>query len=150
MKQFSLLITVLVTLTIQAQTDMKPKARLNHIARYVADLNSSTIFYRDIIGLDTIPEPFHDGKHTWFSIGPKQHLHIIQGATVSLQHPKNSHLCFTVESVEAFAAILTKSNIVYENLAGEIDAITTRVDGVKQIYFKDPDGYWLEINDARE
>jgi lactoylglutathione lyase len=28
--------------------------------------------------------------------------------------------------------------------------ITTRVDGVKQIYFKDPDGYWIEINDAKE
>ena len=23
------------------------------------------------------------------------------------------------------------------------------MDGVKQIYFKDPDGYWIEINDAR-
>jgi lactoylglutathione lyase len=22
-----------------------------------------------------------------------------------------------------------------------------RVDGVKQIYFQDPDGHWLEIND---
>jgi lactoylglutathione lyase len=33
---------------------------------------------------------------------------------------------------------------------GEKMAITNRVDGVKQIYFKDPDGYWIEINDAKE
>jgi lactoylglutathione lyase len=28
--------------------------------------------------------------------------------------------------------------------------VTNRVDGVKQFYFKDPDAYWLEINDAKE
>jgi lactoylglutathione lyase len=58
----------------------KPKASLNHIAVYVVDLRTSTLFYKDIVGLDTIPEPFHDGRHTWFSVGPKSHLHIISGA----------------------------------------------------------------------
>jgi len=28
--------------------------------------------------------------------------------------------------------------------------VTNRVDGVHQIYLKDPDGYWLEINDAKD
>lgn len=40
------------------------KALLNHIAVYVVDLKVSTAFYKDVIGLDTIPEPFHDGRHT--------------------------------------------------------------------------------------
>ena len=126
------------------------KASLNHIALYVVDLKTSSSFYHDIIGLDTIPEPFHDGKHTWFSIGIKSHLHLIQGATAPGQHPKNTHLCFSVASVEDFTRLLQKKNIEYENWAGEKGAITTRVDGVKQVYFKDPDGYWLEINDAKE
>ena len=26
--------------------------------------------------------------------------------------------------------------------------ITTRPDGVKQLYVQDPDGYWIEINDS--
>ena len=124
--------------------------RLNHIALYVVDLKTSTDFYKNIIGLDTIPEPFHDGRHTWFSIGPKSHLHIIQGAATKIQHEKNTHLCFSVASVEAFIPNLKKNNILYENWAGEKSAITLRVDGVKQIYFQDPDGYWLEINDAKE
>ena len=47
---------------------------LNHIALYVTNLKTSTAFYQQIVQLDTIPEPFHDGKHTWFSIGPKSHL----------------------------------------------------------------------------
>ena len=46
--------------------------------------------------------------------------------------------------------ILKKNNIPFESWAGEKNTYTNRVDGVKQIYFKDPDGYWIEINDARE
>lgn len=126
------------------------KATLNHIALSVMDLKRSTAFYQDIIGLDTIPEPFHDGKHTWFSIGVKSHLHLIQGAATPLSYPKNTHLCFSVASVDAFTVVLQKNKINYENWAGEASTVTKRVDGVKQIYFKDPDGYWIEINDARE
>ena len=125
-------------------------AKLNHVAFYVLNLKTSTDFYRNIIGLDTIPEPFHDGHHTWFLIGPKSHLHIISGATEKTSHDKNTHLCFTVPSVEAFLPVLKKNNIPYENWAGEKTAITLRVDGVKQVYFQDPDGYWLEINDAKD
>lgn len=128
----------------------QPKATLNHIALYVTDLKRSTAFYQDIIGLDTIPEPFHDGKHTWFSIGVKSHLHLISGAARIEDQPKNRHLCFSVGSVEEFVKRLTKNNTEYEDWAGQKRTITTRVDGVKQIYFKDPDGYWIEVNDARE
>lgn len=121
---------------------------LNHIAVYVKDLKTSTDFYTNIVQLDTIPEPFHDGRHTWFSIGEKSHLHLIQGAATITAHEKNTHLCFSVTSVQMFIQLLQQNNIEYENWAGEKYAVTKRVDGVQQIYFKDPDGYWLEINDA--
>jgi lactoylglutathione lyase len=142
-----LIFSIAVTTNIYAQ---EPTARLNHIAFYVKDLKLSSDFYHNVVGLDTIPEPFHDGRHTWFLIGPKSHLHIISGATVSLPKEKNTHLCFTVPSVAEFIKRLTTAKIPYENWAGEKMAVTNRVDGVKQIYFQDPDGYWIEINDARE
>lgn len=134
------------TKSLHAQTT----ARLNHIAFYVVDLKTSTNFYKNIIGLDTIPEPFHDGRHTWFLIGPKSHLHIISGATQKSEHDKNTHLCFSVASVTDFIPVLKKNNIPFESWAGEKETYTNRVDGVKQIYFRDPDGFWLEINDAKE
>lgn len=124
--------------------------RLNHIALYVADLKISTEFYDNVVGLDTIPEPFHDGRHSWFLIGPKSHLHIISGAKAQLPREKNTHLCFTVPSVAEYIKNLEKHHVQYENWAGEKNAVTNRVDGVKQIYFRDPDGYWIEINDAKE
>jgi lactoylglutathione lyase len=127
-----------------------PRATLNHIAIYVTNLQTSTHFYQHIIGLDTIPEPFHDGRHTWFNVGKQGHLHIISGAVAPTAHDKNSHLCFSVPSVDEFIPILQQNNISFEDWGGTPGAITHRVDGVKQIYFKDPDGYWIEINDAKE
>ena len=150
---FTIMLSVLFLLTgnqIFSQQNTMSKASLNHIALYITDLKISTSFYQNIIGLDTIPEPFHDGRHTWFSIGPKSHLHLIQGATKKTEREKSTHICFTVSSVDAFTAILKKNNVEFENLAGEKNMITNRVDGVKQIYFKDPDGFWIEINDAKE
>jgi lactoylglutathione lyase len=116
----------------------------------VHDLKVSTDFYQHIIELDTIPEPFHDGRHTWFSIGGTSHLHLIQGAATIINHEKNNHLCFSVKSLTDFIATLEKNKVSYENWLGEKKSITKRPDGVHQIYFKDPDGYWLEVNDASQ
>src|SRR5689334_7660605 len=101
MKQLLPILVILLAMNNRTEAQQL-KARLNHVAVLVVDVKTSANFYQHIIGLDTIPEPFHDGKHVWFSIGPKSHLHVIQGATEKQVHPKNHHLCFTVESVEKF------------------------------------------------
>ena len=150
-RKFAIAIYLLLLLPCMASAQTNtPKATLNHIAHYVVNLSSSADFYMHVIGLDSIPEPFHDGKHVWLSIGYKSHLHLIQGATSIGVTNKNSHLCFTVASVADFIKVLDKNKIEYENWAGDKKTVTARVDGVKQIYFKDPDGYWVEINDAKE
>ncbi|MBL0358501.1 MAG: VOC family protein [Chitinophagaceae bacterium] len=144
---FYIIIILPLTGNISSAQPIHPT--LNHIAVYVHNLQKSTAFYQNMLHLDTIPEPFHDGRHSWFSIGPKSHLHLIQGAAAITAHDKNGHLCFSVASLKDFIAVLKQNNIEYENWRGEKYAVTHRVDGVDQIYFKDPDGYWLEINDAK-
>jgi catechol-2,3-dioxygenase len=47
---------------------MSQQPVLDHIAIYVTDLKKSSAFYRDVLGLDSLPEPFRDGKHAWFAI----------------------------------------------------------------------------------
>jgi lactoylglutathione lyase len=150
MKKIFIIVLIIAPSFISQKLYSQQKAMLNHIAVYVVDLKISTAFYKDIIGLDTIPEPFHDGRHTWFSVGVKSHLHVISGAASKTEHDKNAHLCFSVPSVTEFTKVLEKNKVEYENWAGQKMAVTNRVDGVKQIYFKDPDGYWVEINDAKE
>lgn len=132
-----------------AQTPAKPRASLNHTAIYVVDLQRSSFFYEQIIGLDTVPEPFHDGKHTWLQIAPHSMMHIIQGADAPKTYFKNQHTCFSVPSVEAFTEKLKQHSIGWEDRDGKQNAITTRIDGVKQLWLRDPDGYWIEINDDK-
>jgi lactoylglutathione lyase len=52
--------------------------------------------------------------------------------------------------VDDFIKILKQGKIAFEDWQGKPNSVTLRVDGVKQIYFKDPDGYWIEINDAKD
>jgi lactoylglutathione lyase len=146
-KAFYILSVSMAGLFFSLSTMAQNKPRLNHIAHYVVDLKTSTQFYQQVVGLDTIPEPFHDGRHTWFSIGIHGHLHIISGAPAKTPHDKNTHLCFSVLSINDYIANLKKYGVEFENWAGEKNTVTNRVDGVKQLYFRDPDGYWIEIND---
>ena len=147
MKKILPALLVFVIIFSGSQLYGQGKPVLNHIAVYVKDLQKSTSFYMNVVQIDTIPEPFHDGKHTWFSVSEYSHLHLIQGAKEVSTHDKNSPLCFSVPSVEEVISRLNEHKIAYESWVGKQREITTRVDGVKQIYFKDPDGYWIEIND---
>lgn len=123
-------------------------ATLNHVALYVKDLAKSSSFYRDVIQIDTIPEPFHDGKHTWFRIGDHAQLHLIQGSNI-VTPDINTHLCFSIPSMDKFIARLDQLQINYRNWKGDAKAPTLRADGVRQIYLQDPSGYWIEINDDK-
>lgn len=134
-------------LLVAATAGAQPKPRINHIAFSVAQLERSRLFYQEVIGLDTIPEPFHDGRHVWFSISEQAHLHLIQHPPPIVVPGKNSHLCFSVPDVKAFVTVLQKKKIAYEDWPGKPNAITTRADGIHQVYLQDPDGYWIEVND---
>ncbi|HYJ38570.1 MAG TPA: VOC family protein, partial [Chitinophagaceae bacterium] len=93
---FSLFAFLFVFLSDSAMSQEKNRPSFNHLALYVTDLQKSTLFYREVIGLDTIPEPFRDGKHTWFKISEHGQLHLIGGAKAARDHEKNTHLCFRV------------------------------------------------------
>jgi hypothetical protein len=99
----------------------------------------------DVLGLDSLPEPFRDGKHAWFAIGQGKQLHIIEGATNPTDQPKRNHTCFRIASLQDFITRLTKAGFAYEDLQGTPGAIKLRPDGIQQIYFRDPDGYWVEM-----
>lgn len=121
----------------------------NHNAIYVTDLKAAGKFYSTIIGLDSIPEPFRLGRHIWYKISEHGQLHVIAGAKEKKEYYKNQHTCFSVSDFKAFLQKLEVNAIPYEDVAGKKQSFTTRVDGVHQIWIQDPDGYWIEINDAR-
>lgn len=141
------IVTMVAATSLHAQSKNPDIAvTLNHVGVYVTDLKKSTEFYERILSLEQIPEPFHDGKHTWFSIGKAGHLHLIEGGKKQYERDRNDHLCFSVKDIDAFIENLGRHKVEYTNWPGTAKEPTVRVDGVKQIYFKDPDGHLIEIN----
>ncbi len=130
------------------QSAVRPPLVFNHAAICVRDLSKSTAFYRTVLGLAELPNPFNDGIHAWFNIGPGLQLHVIRRDCAPVPN-KNIHLCFSVASLAGFMGHLDELNVAYANLQGDRKEPTRRADGVQQIYLQDPDGYWIEINDAK-
>ena len=121
----------------------------NHIALYVKDLNKSAEFYKNVMQLKEIPEPFHDGKHVWLRTGAHSQLHIIQGATEVTEHDINTHFAYSVKNLQDFTKHLDEMNIKYGDWKGDSKSPTVRPDGVKQVYLQDPDNFWIEVNDDK-
>ena len=123
-------------------------SEFNHIAIFVQDLQKIADFYEKVMGLEKIPEPFHDGRHVWFRIGEHGQLHVVGGATQPAPTMIDVHTAFRVASIADFMAHLDKMQVKYRSFKGDAK-VALRPDGVSQIYFQDPDGYWIEVNDDK-
>lgn len=147
--KYIFVLLILSTFHIKGFSQSKPVFKINHAAVYVTDLKRSGDFYTQILNLDTIPEPFHDNKHIWLKIGDGVQLHIIQGAKEPKEYFQNNHLCFSTADVPGFSKKLDEQKIPWYSARGEAFKMTTRIDGAHQVFLKDPDGYWIEVNDAK-
>ncbi len=114
----------------------------NHLALSVSDIEASTVFYRDILGLEPIEVP-DDLKaiRSWFKFGGGQDLHLLAGRTdpVTNNGRNSGHFALTISDADALEAVLIESGIDYHR--------QQRFDGAWQIYISDPDGYVIELNE---
>ena len=124
------------------------RPELDHTTVFVRDLGKSVEFYEKVVGLERIPDPFKDGRHIWFRSGAHQQLHVVAGATEAAQHDIEIHTAFRVASLTNFMTHLDQMQVKYRNFKGD-GKISARPDGVRQIYFQDPDGYWIEVNEDK-
>lgn len=120
--------------------------KFSHIAVLVKDVDKSGAFYGEILGLKEVEEPFKDGLHRWFQLGGAT-LHLIQEPWEELVFRRSNHLCISVPDLEAFIKKLTANQISFEDARGNKNKIHIRPDGIRQIFFRDPSGYWIEAND---
>jgi len=121
----------------------------DHVALYVKDLKKSADFYRDVMELKEIAEPFHDGKHVWLRTGEHSQLHLIQGAADITDHDINSHFAYHVPDLAEFTKHLDAMGVKYGNWKQDSKSPQLRPDGVKQVYLQDPDKVWIEVNDDK-
>jgi len=135
-------------LTTFFATSQKRSATFDHIGMYVRNLDTSVAFYSGLFHFDSIPNPWANARVKWFKIGEHLQLHLVEGLKEPMKLPIMFHISFSVASVDTFIIELKKRSIPYYNGYGALNKTDTRVDGVTQLLFKDPDGYWLEVNNA--
>lgn len=119
----------------------------DHYTIKVKDLEDSVRFYSTVLGLHQIENRTQKEYIRWFSMGGKSELHIVEGEG-NIRTDVGLHLAFRLVDFDTFLSRLRKYNVTPHNSKGVRDTITTRADGVRQVYFQDPDGYWIEVNEA--
>jgi lactoylglutathione lyase len=120
----------------------------DHSTVLVSDLDRSAAFYEDILHLQALETPWGPAAPIrFYSLGGGRQLHV--GLSEGRTAPdKNIHLAFAVQNFDAYLQFLSERGVGFANFPGSSSDPQVRPDGVRQIYLQDPDGNWIEINDA--
>ncbi len=121
---------------------------LNHIALSVKDVNVSIAFYQSVLQLEEIENTASDSPTRWLSLGSGQQLHLIPRPELEVKVNKAVHFALNTPDMDAFVAHLVALDVHYTDWLDTPNRDYIRKDGIKQVYFQDPDGYWVEVNDA--
>ena len=134
---------------LSAQDTTSFNFSFNHLALSVKDLNRSADFYKKVLKLQEITNRSKLEGVRWFSLKEDQELHLISFVKENVTINKAVHLALTTLNFDAFVKTLDSFNILYSDWPGTLHKINIRADGIKQVFFQDPDGYWVEVNSLK-
>ena len=147
-KSIFLVFTLLVSGILLAQETNT--FTFNHLALSVKDVDQSSNFYKNVLNLVEITNRTKLENTCWLSIGEGKELHLISILKQPVIINKAVHLALTTANFDGFIKRLDELKITYSDWPGKINTVNKRADGIKQIYFQDPDGYWIEVNSVGE
>ena len=110
---------------------------LNHVSIAARDLEESTRFYEDVLGLERIATPRFASPVQWLRIGDLQlHLFLDDGPA-----PKRHHLGLTIDDFDAaYEAVKARAS---DTWGWELVELPSRQ---VQLYFRDPADNLIELN----
>lgn len=123
---------------------------MQHAGLVVSDLERSRRFYAEALGLEEVPRPSNfTFAGAWFRFGGTE-LHLLAEADTTggagqgdagpgAARGLTQHLAFEVDDLDGACARLERAGVP---LTG---GPMPRGDGVRQVFFLDPDGYVLEL-----
>ena len=144
----TLFLAISFTGWLQAQDSAKIKFSFNHLALSVKDLNRSAAFYATVLKLPEIVNRTKIEGIRWFALADGKELHLIFTIKENVIINKAIHMGLSTNNFDEFVKQLTALKITYSDWPGKPNTVNIRTDGVKQIFFQDPDGYWVEVNNV--
>jgi len=129
-----------------AQESTSFNFRYNHLALSVKDVDRSAEFYMKVLKLPEILNRSKIEGVRWFLFGDGLELHLISGIKQEVITNKALHLALTTSNLDDFVKTLNTMKIAYSDWPGNPQKVNIRADGIKQVFFQDPDGYWIEVN----
>jgi catechol 2,3-dioxygenase-like lactoylglutathione lyase family enzyme len=115
---------------------MKP-LQLHHASIRVGDLERSRTFYEKLIGLSQIERPDLGFPGAWYGIGSGQ-LHLIERVGLAMKiDPTGPHFAIEVADLAEARRELAAAGLEILDPGGD------------QLWVLDPDGYTVEITQAR-
>lgn len=141
-----LLLTLVCTGSVGAQATSSFSLTMNHAALSVKDLDRSVDFYTNVLKLSEITNLTRKEGIRWISMGDGKELHLVSTIKEPVTVNKAVHIAFKAINFDELVKTLEDQKIVYSDWQGILHKINIRADGIKQIYFQDPDGYWIEVN----
>ena len=136
-----------VIFSVKSQNNLK----FDHQALPVNNLKITGDFYRDILGFEDIPTLVGTKEsHRWLANQEGKEIHLIFSNEKIQKTPKQIHMAFSPVDFEKFIDHLKINNVVYTNYELEVDTFQIRKDGIKQVWLRDPQGYWIEINSTNQ
>lgn len=146
MKHCLLALLLLSSFNLVAQEKTAFRLRVDHIALYVQNVDSSAHFYGNILHLPEVTNRTKKPGIRWFSLGDGKELHLISTIPGKVTTTIAAHIGLTSPDFDNIPTALDQLHIPYCSWQGEQHTITTRADGIRQLYFQDPDGNWIEVN----
>jgi catechol 2,3-dioxygenase-like lactoylglutathione lyase family enzyme len=147
-KTITFLSAIICSSLLHAQDAAIVTFTFNHNALSVKDVNRSAEFYKNVLQLTEITNRTQMEGIRWFSLGEGRELHLVSVIKEPVTINKAVHFALNTNNIDALVKRLSELNVAYSDWPGNLNKVTLRADGVKQIYFQDPDGYWIEINDV--
>ena len=125
---------------------------IDHVTIVASDLQRSTRFYTEVLGMEQVERPAFGFPGCWFQAGSTQvHLNLEgeragkaglarQGGT---SMSTGFHYAFEVDDCAAAVARMEELGVPIA------EGPKTRPDGVRQFYVHDPDGHLVELFSRR-
>ena len=144
---YTFIITFGILFSLKSQSNLK----FDHQALPVNNLKITGDFYRDILGFKDIPTLVGTKyTHRWLANYEGKEIHLIFTDEEIQKTPKQIHMAFSPVDFDKFIDHLKKNNVLFTNYNLEVGVVQVRKDGIKQLWVRDPQGYWIEINSTNQ